>query len=162
MAEDYPEIKEGPLDHGAEIFEAVANGAIAQWSPVVIVAPGTGETLPRVGTTTVLRDDAIAGVKVYPNKTVAAGDIVQVVRKGRCKCAVSAAAARGDGLSTSATAGQAAPQLPLDAPAAYAEATVQTELDKIVSMFAEALTGTGVAAADIIAVDVNVPRGEHV
>lgn len=153
MAETFTEIVEGALDADAEIVECVANGSIDQWSPVVLVAPGTGEELPRVGTTTTASDKNKYGIKVGPNKTVAAGDIVYICRGGRCKMKISAAVSRGDNIGTSSTAGKGAPITALDAPAAYGEATLQTELDKIAASLAQAQED-GANDGDIIVVDV--------
>jgi len=155
LAEDFTEILEGPIDHEADVIEATANGAIAQWSPAVIVAPGTGETLPRVGTTTTLSDVDVAGVKSGPNETLVAGDICFVVVRGRIKVKVDAVTTRGQALGTSATAGKAAPIAVVDLPGTYLEATNQAEIKKILVAFAKAETATGAADGDIIACYVN-------
>jgi hypothetical protein len=155
MAEDFPEIKEGPLDTEAEVETCIANGAIAQWSPVVLVAPGTGETLPRVGTTTTAEDRAKYGIKVGPNKTVAAGDPVQVVKKGRAKLTMNGAITRGDSLGTSTSAGKAKKLAHTAWPGTYAAATAETIQDENAAVLAKALTSTPAADGDIGAVEVN-------
>ena len=143
--EDYPLILEGAIDQNAIIQECVANGAIPQWSPVILVAAGSGETLPRVGTTTTSADENVYGVKVYPNKTVAAGDIVYVVVYGRCKCKVNAATTSlKRALMTSTVAGSATPVI-------TAENTSAT--------FAEVVGTAATAAGDIIAVMVKPGGG---
>jgi len=139
MAEDYPEIKEGALDQSAVIREYRANGDIPQWSPVVVVAPGAGETLPRVGTTTTSSDNSVVGVKVFPNRATVAGDIVYVVVGGRCKCMINAGTVtRKRALMTSTVAGRATPVI---------------TAEDLSGTFAEAQT-IGAAAGDIIVVDV--------
>ena len=107
MAEDLPKTLEGPVDVTAYRVEARANGAIPQWSPVVLVAPAAGEEMPRVGTTVTLGDANHYGVKDAPNKTLVAGDFCYVVVKGITKCKFLTAATRGALLQTSATAGKA-------------------------------------------------------
>lgn len=149
MAETFAEILEGPIDADAEIVECVANGDIPQWSPVVIVAPGTGEKLPRVGTTTTASDPKKYGNKVWPNRTLVAGDICWIQLSKRTKVKINAAVSRGDMLGTSTTAGKYAKITALDAPAAYAEADLQTELNKLAGAFVQALED-GAADGDII------------
>jgi hypothetical protein len=107
MAEDKSKTLEGPVDSTSYRVECKANGAIPQWSPVVLVAPGTGEELPRVGTTTSAGDTAHFGIKDAPNKTLAAGDICWVVVRGITKCKFAGAASRGALFQTSASAGKA-------------------------------------------------------
>lgn len=155
MAEDFPEILEGALDTEAEVETCIANGAIAQWSPVVIVAPAAGETLPRVGTTTVAEDRNRYGVKVGPNKTVAAGDPVQICKKGRAKMKMNGAITRNDSLATSITAGQAKKLAHTAWPGVYAAATSETIQDENAAVLAKALTSTPAVAGDIGAVEVN-------
>ncbi|MBI2126053.1 MAG: hypothetical protein HYY67_01760 [Thaumarchaeota archaeon] len=155
MAEDFPEILEGPLDTLGEDFYAIANGAIPQWSPVVIVAPATGETFPRVGTTTVAEDRAKAGMKIGPNKTLVAGDICLIRKKGRAKCKVNGAVSRGDSLATSTSAGKAKKLAHTAWPGTYASATAETIQDENAAVLAKVLTNTGAADGDIVAVEVN-------
>lgn len=123
MATDkFSKLKEGIAkfpERGTLSF--VANGVIPMWSPVVLVAPGSGETLPRVATTTTTNDQAVIGVAVGGNADVAgtgnaaaaAGDVVDVAIIGTgsmTKVKVDGAAdniAIGELLITDATAGQA-------------------------------------------------------
>ena len=107
MAEDLPKSLEGPVDATAYRVEARANGAIPQWSPVVLVAPAAGEEMPRVGTTTTLGDANHFGVKDAPNKTLVAGDFCWVVVNGITKCKFLAASGRGTLFQASGTAGKA-------------------------------------------------------
>jgi len=166
MAESRPEVVEGALDSSAILVDAVVSGDIPQWAPVVLVAPGSGEDLPRVGTTTTAGDKNVYGVKVAPKKTLVAGDIAQICVFGRCKVKVDGAAstiARGTALQTHAEAGVAEGQAALDAPTGgatqYYDATIesalQAEFDKIRAAFAIALESAS-ADGDIIACDVRV------
>ena len=152
MAEDFPEVDAGALESGAFVVDMIANGAIAQWAPVVIVAAVSPEVLPRVGTTTSADDNAIFGVKVGPNKTLVAGDVCSVVVHGFAKVKVSEAIARNDALASFTTAGKAKKHVHTAHPAIYAAATAETITDEMAAAFAIALTGTGAADNDIIAV----------
>ena len=103
MAEVFPEIIEGGFDENTEVKEFIANGSIPIWAAVVRVAAGSGEVLPRVGTTTTAGDPEVVGIMVGPNKTIVAGDVVYVAVAGRTKAIANAAIARGDPIETAAT-----------------------------------------------------------
>jgi len=105
-------------DIAAGIFVSlISNGAIAMWSPVILVSPADATRLPRVTTTTTANDPAVMGIAVggsgkieNGNASDAAGDIVQVQIFGLTKCKVLGAVANiaiGDNLITSTTAGSA-------------------------------------------------------
>lgn len=158
MAEDMAWIIEGPIDTEAQTVDAIVNGAVPQWAPVILVAPGSGEELPRVGTTTAVGREDIFGVKVGPVKTLVAGDVARICIHGRAKLAVTATAvARGDQLRTSATAGQAERFAHTAWAAAYLAANAEAITDELASAFAKALTASEGVAGDIIAAYINLP-----
>lgn len=123
MATDkYPKLKEGLAKYPERgILSFVANTVIPMWSPVILVAPAAGETLPRVATTTTTNDQAVVGVVVggqgdvtgTGNAATAAGQVVDVALIGSgamTKVVVDGNAdniAIGELLITDATAGQA-------------------------------------------------------
>lgn len=123
MATDkFTKLKELTLKHPEKgILSFIADGLIKMWAPVVLVAPGSGETLPRVATTTTLNDPAIVGIATGGSADVAgtgdaataAGDVVDVAIIGTgaiTKCVVDGAVtaiAVGDLLVTKASAGVA-------------------------------------------------------
>ena len=122
-AEDkFPKLKELTLKTSEKgILSFVADGPIAMWAPVILVAPPAGETLPRVDTTTTTNDPAIIGIAAggtgdvagTGNAADAAGDVVDVIpihSAAITKIVVDGAAnaiAVGELLVTDATAGQA-------------------------------------------------------
>jgi len=136
MAEDLAEVKVGPINAASIRVKAKANGAIAQWAPVILIAPAAGETYPRVGTTTTVGDPLVYGIKDSPNKTLVAGNFCRVVTHGITKMVFAGAAALGDPLEASATAGRGQ----------VAAKAVIGDLDDI---FAKAISATPAAAADI-------------
>jgi len=112
VGELLPKIFEGPVGPEATVIDCIAAGAIDLWSPVVLVAPGTGEDLARVNTTTTLNDTAVYGVVVGPVRASGkaadvAGDKVNVCINGRCKVKVNLAHPVGTYVGCSATAGRA-------------------------------------------------------
>ncbi len=123
MATDkFPDIREGPIKKAGPsgIMSFTANGVIAMWAPVIVVAPPTATRLPRVATTTTVNDPKVIGIVVGGSGDVAggnaadaAGDAVDVAVIGGgdiVKVVVTGAAANiviGDILVTSATAGRA-------------------------------------------------------
>jgi hypothetical protein len=130
----FPKLKEGTAKFPERgILSFIANGVIPNFSPVILVAPPAGETLPRVATTTTQNDPAVVGIVVggsgdvaAGNAADAAGDAVDVVPIGSgaiTKCVVDGALtaiAIGDLLVTDATAGQGAEKAVL--PGTYAAA----------------------------------------
>ena len=117
VGELLPKIVEGPIGPAATVVDAVAAGAIDLWSPVIIVAPGTGEDLARVQATTTANSTAVYGVVVGPIRASgkaadAAGDKVNVVTFGPSKVKVAAALAVGALIATSTTAGKAGAATP--------------------------------------------------
>ena len=136
MAEDLVEIKLGPVNNSAIRVKAKANGAIPQWSPVILIAPAAGETYPRVGTTTTVGNPLVYGIKDAPNKTLVAGDYCVVVTHGITKCTMDGAVSLGDPLEASATAGKAG----------VAAKAVVGDLDDI---FATAISATPAADGDV-------------
>jgi len=117
VGELLPKIVEGPIDTAAVVEPFIAAGAIDLWSPVIWVAPGTGEDLARVQATTTANSTAVAGIVVGPIRASgkaadAAGDKVNVVVFGPCKVKVAAALAVAALIATSATAGKAGAATP--------------------------------------------------
>lgn len=152
MSDQMPLIVEGPIGTEAVIVEAIANGAINLWYPVILASAGTGEDLPRVTQTTSGNDPLVYGVAVGPKRASglaadAAGDKVLVCVFGRAKCIVAGKTvniAIGDALVTEATNGRA---VKLDI-----TGTVNaTLLQKILAAFAKALKASS-ADGDIIPV----------
>ena len=117
VGELLPKIFEGPVGPEAVVIDCIAAGAIDLWAPVIIVAPGTGEDLARVNTTTTANNILCIGIVVGPIKASgkaadAAGDKVNVCVFGRCKVKVAAALAVGALIATSTTAGSAGAATP--------------------------------------------------
>ena len=123
MADLYPGIANGPIDDAAITINYIADEAIEIGEPVIYVAAGTGEILPRVepstdGTLTVagvvvggdaegIWDDGT--VANDGNAADAAGENVRVCTNGRCKVRVNGSSggansniAIGDALSIGA------------------------------------------------------------
>jgi len=104
----YPHITTGPLDQNAIVESFLAEEAnILLWSPVALVAAGSGEYMARAGPTSNASDPTVIGVVVGPLKdaqnlyaSLAAGDAIQVCTRGKCKVRVDGtdAIAVGDGL----------------------------------------------------------------
>lgn len=126
MATDkFTKLKELTLkrpDKGILSFKA--DGAIAMWAPVILVAPPAGESLPRITTTTTTNDPLIIGIAAggsgdvagTGNAADAAGDMVDVIplnSGAMTKCKVDGAVGGniviGESLISDATAGQAEP-----------------------------------------------------
>ena len=123
MAVDkFPKLKELTLKYPERgILSFVADGPIAMWAPVILVAPPAAETLPRVDTTTTTNDPFVIGIAAggtgdiaaTGNAADAAGDVVDVIpihSAAITKAVVDGAAnaiAIGDMLVSDATAGQA-------------------------------------------------------
>ena len=104
MADLYPGLENGSIDGGTAgsiVVEAVADEAIDLGSPVILVAAGTGERLPRVEPTSTqgaaIFGVVVAGVKdgtfsgTDPSAADAAGEAVSVCIFGRCKVRVNGA-----------------------------------------------------------------------
>lgn len=105
-----PKIVEGPIGTEADVVSAVAAGAIDLWSPVILVAAGSGEDLPRVDTVDAITGKVygvVVGPKLSSGKAAdAAGDKVNVCTGGWCKLKVDGNAANiaiGDYLISHAT-----------------------------------------------------------
>ena len=117
VGELLPKIFEGPVGPESQVVDKIAAGAIDLWSPVILVAPGTGEDLARVQATATANSTAVYGVVVGPIRASgkaadAAGDKVNVCIFGRCKVKVNAALAVGAMIATSTTAGKAGAATP--------------------------------------------------
>lgn len=153
MAEVMSEIVAGPVDHEAEVTECEANGAIAQWSPVVLGAAGR-DSKPKVGTTTTAKDRKKYGVKVGPNYTVADEDTVSVVTRGRAKVKVNGAVSIGDALVTTTTAGKAGKLTHTTYGTTYGASNHENVKDDIAAVLGKALSAA-TADGDIILIDVN-------
>lgn len=125
MATDkFPDVKELTIKNPEKgVISFVANGVIAMWAPVIVVAPPTATRLPRVSTVAVTNSPLVIGVAAggsgdvaAGNAADAAGDIVDVAVIGggaivKCKVdgAVGGNIVIGELLITDATAGQAEP-----------------------------------------------------
>ena len=89
MAVDkFPKLKELTLKFPEKgILSFVADGPIAMWAPVILVAPAVGEQLPRVDTTITTNDPFVIGIAAGGTGDVAgtgnaadqAGDVVDVI-----------------------------------------------------------------------------------
>jgi hypothetical protein len=98
MTDLYPGLFDGAIDERAYVVNAIADEQITIGSPVILVAPGSGEQLPRVEPTDVAVTDVIYGVCVGgdANGTYGgtseiageAGDSVKICVNGRCKVRV--------------------------------------------------------------------------
>lgn len=98
----------GPLDSDAIVEAFLAEEAnILLWSPVALVAAGSGEYIARTGPTSSAADPKVIGVVVGPLRdaqnlyaSLAAGDPIQVCTRGKCKVRVDGtdAIAVGDAL----------------------------------------------------------------
>jgi len=112
VGELLPKIVEGAVGKEAIILDFISNGSIPLWAPVILAAPGTGEDLARVATTTTANSTAVIGVAVGPikpsgNCADGAGEKVLVCVWGRAKVKVNGAVNAGALLGTSTTAGKA-------------------------------------------------------
>jgi acyl CoA:acetate/3-ketoacid CoA transferase beta subunit len=164
LTESYPEVKEGTLDTDAVVTDFIADEAIDLWSPVILVAAGTGEDMPRVEPINTAHNVLVMGVAVSPlvDSTnnycaSAAGGHVGVCVFGRCKVKVDGNAgniAIGDALVTHAADGVA--QLMAIAADVTNNATLTTTLARLGSKFAIALKAS-TADGDIIPCFVNSP-----
>lgn len=71
----FPKLKElTAFNSDKGILHFKANGVVPMWSPVVLVAPGAGETLPRIATTTTANDPTVLGVAAGGSGNVAGGN----------------------------------------------------------------------------------------
>ena len=116
MTDLYPGLENGTIDAGALTFNAIADEATEVYAPVILVAAGSGERLPRVEPNDT-QGAAAVGVVVNgdndgtvsgtdQNAASAAGEAVSVCYKGRCKVRVNANTtniAVGDKLTVSGT-----------------------------------------------------------
>ncbi len=120
MTDLYPGLFDGAIDERAYVVNAIADEQITIGSPVLLVAPGSGENLPRVEPTDASIADVIYGVCVGgdANGTYGgsseiageAGDSVKICVNGRCKVRVDGSGtpiAIGSPLSSSTTDGVA-------------------------------------------------------
>lgn len=118
MADKYPALERGTIGAEGVVVDAISNGAIAMWAPVISVAGAITNFLPRVATTTTANDPAAIGVVVGGvtdggtggNAVDAANKACQLALFGRCKVRVDGATvniAVSDPLTTSTVAGRA-------------------------------------------------------
>jgi len=104
MATDkFIKLKELTLKHPEKgILSFVADGVIPMWSPVVLVGPAPGESLPRVSTTNTINNRRVIGIAVGGTGDVAgtgnasdsAGGVIDVAIIGTgaiTKCIVNGA-----------------------------------------------------------------------
>jgi len=167
MSESYPEVVEGVLDDDAIVEDFISDELVQLWAPVILVAAGTGEDMPRVEPIDTAHTLTVVGVCVGPlrdatNKyaATAAGQVVQVCVFGRCKCKVDGNAANiaiGDALSTHNADG-VAQKTSVDVTATVNEANVEAAIKNSMSRFAKALKAS-TADGDIIPVFVNTHGG---
>ena len=158
MAEVLSNVAKGPVHAGpGDVIRMIASGAVALWDPVILTAAGTGETYPRVGTTTAAGNRLFFGIVVdLLNKdTIAAGDVVLVQKRNIAKVrVVSTAVVLGDPLETSATAGKAQEQTAIAHAGTYTAADADAMEKKSVACFGQALSAATVDG-DIILVDLD-------
>jgi hypothetical protein len=135
MANALTKLKQGKVFQNKQYSETLkANGAISLWNVVILIAPATGEELPRVGTTTSAGSRLAYGIVVGPQRNSglaadAAGDVVEVQpfsSGGLCKYIAEGTVAAFDPLETSATAGALQTQTAIDHAVAYAEGDADT------------------------------------
>ena len=120
MTDLYPGLFDGAIDERAYVVNAIADETITIGSPVKLVAPGSGEQLPRVEPTDAGIDEVIYGICVGgdANGTYGgtseiaglAGDSVKICVNGRCKARVDGSGtpiAIGSPLSADTTDGVA-------------------------------------------------------
>jgi len=118
MADKYPALEKGTISNEGIEIDAISNGAIAMWAPVINVAGAITNGLPRVATTTTANDPAAIGVVssgvtdggTGGNAVDAANKACRVVLFGRTKVQVNGASptiAINDPLTTSTVAGRA-------------------------------------------------------
>ena len=88
MADLYPGLFDGAVDAEAYVINAIADEQITIGSPVILVAPGTGENLPRVEPTATLTDFVYGIVVGGDLNGTYGGDVVKVCVNGRCKARV--------------------------------------------------------------------------
>lgn len=151
MANLYTGLSTGPVDADANVINAIADEAIHIGDPIILVAAGTGELLPRVEPNAtqgafcygVIVDGDLdgrydTGARGASELVANAGDTVVVCTRGRCLVRVDGAAA----------AILVASKLTLDAVDGQAELGVAAD-----EIFARALQGSTVDG-DLIACDV--------
>lgn len=115
----------------------IAAGAIEMFMPVVVVAAGSGEDLPRVNKTASAADKKVIGIACGPVKASgkcadAAGDMILVACSGAfTKCVVNGttAIAIGDGLVTIVTTGKGAKAAASGDPSIFAMALKASTVD---------------------------------
>lgn len=130
MADAASKQKVGPLIRGHQTITMKANGAINLYDAVILITPGTGEDIPRVGTTTTAANRLAFGIVVGPQRNSgkaadAAGEVVEVHPFGTGfpeKYLVSGTVAQFDPLETSTTAGGLQAQTAVGHAGAYAAA----------------------------------------
>jgi hypothetical protein len=152
MVNNYTGLSTGPIDADANVINAIADEAIHIGDPVILVAAGTGELLPRVEPNAtqgafcygvVVDGDGDGRYDAGARGTselvaAAAGDTVVVCTRGRCLVRVN-----GDSAAI-----LMASKLTIDAVDGFAELGVAAD-----EIFARALQAT-TGAADLIACDV--------
>jgi len=142
----YKEITTGPLDGNAIVETFLAEEAnIPLWSPVALVAAGSGEYIARAGLTASADDPTVVGVVVGPLRdaenlyaSTAAGQAIQVCTHGKCKVRVDGTDAIAVGDALVSYAGDTYAKL-MDADDGTSWATVTTQIGKVNAGFAKAL-----------------------
>lgn len=158
----------GLLVPGEGIVETylAEEASIKLWSPVAVVAAGSGEYIARAGPTATASDAKVIGVVVGPLRDAenlyacdAIGQAIQVCTKGKCKIRVDGtdAIAVGDAL-VSYEADYSAKLATIDAGAAYVQADIQALYVVQQACFAMALYAATVDG-DIIPCNVYGARG---
>jgi len=154
-----PNIAKGPVAAGeGDLVGMIAAGAVKLWDAVIVDAAGSGEVLPRVKTTTTVDDRLIFGIVVdtFNLDTIAAGNLVLIQINGLSKVSTTAGAVTlGQGVSTSATAGQVAAQAAIAHAGTYSAADADIQEKKQNAVLGMALTPNTSTAADTIVVDLN-------
>ena len=138
MANEATKIKNGPYVATAKTVTMIANGEIPMYGAVILIAAGSGEEEPRVGTTTTAGSRLAYGIVVGPQLNSgkaadAAGDRVQVHPFGDGlpeKFIAEGTVAAFDPLETSATAGALQTQTAVAHAATYGNGTTSDTQEK--------------------------------
>lgn len=155
--------------HAGTVHEFISDESITLWSPVILVAAGSGEDLPRVEPTNSANNPDVIGIAIGGEKcdgtsaATAAGEKVKVACVGViCKLRVdgtAAAIAIGDLLVTTTTDGMAA-KGDIE-PATNSVAAIIAANIALSAAFAKALKAS-TTLADIIPVMVIQTRGDSI
>ena len=154
-------ITTGPITDDAIVETFLAEEAsIKLWSPVALVAAGSGEHIARAGPTANAADPKVIGVVVGPLKDAenllactAAGQAIQVCTRGPCKVRVDGTDAIDIGDALVSYAGDyyaklmvADPDFPTGGDTTYYTATIEAAMENdLVLMIAQMQAGFAIA-----------------